>query len=318
MIATLHRQARLVDYTLLALGRRRARSLALVAVYALVVFVLASVMLFAGALEREAAAILRGSPEVLVQKLVAGRHALATARDVASLEGLRGVTGVAGRSWGYFYDPVVAANYTLMVPAAEPPAPGEDVVGDGVARVRGLGVGNPLPLRSPGGVLSVYTVARVLSDASSLVSADLVLMSDDDYRRFFDLPPDVYTDIALAVTNPQEVRTVATKVAARLPGSRVILREEILRTYSALFGWRAGLLLAVGSLSLLAFVILAWTKAAGLSADEAREIGILKAIGWDTRDVLQMKLWEGLWSRAARSSPATSPRTSTSSTLARR
>ena len=294
MIATLHRQARLVDYTILALGRRRARSLALVAVYALVVFVLASVMLFANALQREAAATLRESPEVLVQKLVAGRHALATAGDVASLKGLRGVTGVVGRSWGYFYDPVVAANYTLMVPAAEPPSAGQVIVGDGVARVRGLRAGNPLPLRAPGGALQVYTVLRVLPDASSLVSADLLLMNDEDYRRFFDLPPDVYTDIALSVANPQEVRTVAAKVAARLPGSRVILREEILRTYAALFGWRAGLLLAVGSLSLLAFVILAWTKAAGLSADETREIGILKAIGWDTRDVLQMKLWEGL------------------------
>ncbi len=278
MIATLHRQARLVDYTVLALGRRRARSLALVAVYALVVFVLGSVMLFASALEREAAAILRESPEVLVQKLVAGRHALATAKDVAALEGLRGVTAVTGRSWGYFYDPVVAANYTVMVPAGEPPPAGQVIVGDGVARARGLGAGNPLPLRSPAGALHVYTVLRVLSDASSLVSADLVLMNDGDYRRFFDLPPDAYTDIALSVANPQEVRTVAAKVAARVPGSRVILREEILRTYATLFSWRAGLLLAVGSLALLAFVILAWTKAAGLSADETWE-GLLVSGG---------------------------------------
>ncbi len=126
------------------------------------------------------------------------------------------------------------------------------------------------------------------------MSADLILMNEVDYRAFFELPAGVFTDLAFAVTNPQEVRTVATKIAARLPGSRVILREELLRTYESLFSWREGLLLAVAGLSLLAFVILAWTKAAGLSADEAREIGILKAIGWETADVLQMKLWEGL------------------------
>jgi hypothetical protein len=45
--------------------------------------------------------------------------------------------------------------------------------------------------------------------------------------------------------------------------------------------------------AILAFAILAWEKASGLSADEKREIGILKAIGWETGDVLKMKFWEG-------------------------
>ena len=46
--------------------------------------------------------------------------------------------------------------------------------------------------------------------------------------------------------------------------------------------------------AILAFAILAWEKAAGLSAEEKREIGILKAIGWETGDVIRMKVWEGL------------------------
>jgi cell division protein FtsX len=95
------------------------------------------------------------------------------------------------------------------------------------------------------------------------------------------------------VSNPSEVRKVAEKVLNRLPGARVIAREEMQRTYEAAFNWRQGVLLTFLSTILIAFALLAWDKASGLSAEERREIGILKAVGWDTGDVLRMKLWEG-------------------------
>jgi ABC-type lipoprotein release transport system permease subunit len=96
------------------------------------------------------------------------------------------------------------------------------------------------------------------------------------------------------VVNPQEVRTVAAKLANALPDSRPILREEVLRTYGSVFDWREGMGLTILSGAILAFALLAWEKASGLSADEAREIGILKAIGWETGDVIRMKIWESL------------------------
>ncbi len=44
--------------------------------------------------------------------------------------------------------------------------------------------------------------------------------------------------------------------------------------------------------AVFAFIIMAWDKATGLSAEEKKEVGILKAVGWETSDVLLMKFWE--------------------------
>ena len=99
--------------------------------------------------------------------------------------------------------------------------------------------------------------------------------------------------MTLRVRNQRELTTIARKLTTMLPNTRPIIKDEILRTYESIFNWRAGIMLVLLSGACLAFFIFAWTKASGLSAEEKREIGILKALGWETSDVLMMKFWEG-------------------------
>jgi cell division protein FtsX len=291
--AWLRRQRYLIEYTLATLARRPGKQLALLLVYTLIVFLLASVMLFTQSLRREAALVLAESPEVILQRLVAGRHDLMPADYLDRIGRIRGVSAKYGRLWGYFYDPAVRANYTLMVPPDRQIAPGTVVIGPGIARARGLGVGDWISLRSAAGEPFALKVADLLDSRTELVSADLMLIGAGDFRRFFGIPADRYTDIVLTVRNPREVRKVAEKLVLALPDTRPILREEVLRTYDAVFGWRQGMVFVLLAGAVLAFVIFAWDRASGLSAEERREIGILKAVGWETGDLIRMKLWEG-------------------------
>jgi ABC-type lipoprotein release transport system permease subunit len=300
MNAWIEKQKYLIDFTLSSLARRKAKNLGLLLVYTLIVFLLASVMLFTHALRQAATQVLAGAPEIVLQRMVAGRHDLIPPGYLERIGRIRGVQQKEGRLWGYYYDPVVKANYTFMVPNHQEIAAGTLFVGAGMARARGLAVGNLISFRSYSGKLFSFTIAGILPSDSELVSADLVLMSEADFRAFFEIAAGHFTDIALSVANPLEVRNIASKLAQQFPDSRPILRAEILRTYESIFNWREGIVLALASLAILAFAILAWEKASGLSADEKREIGILKAIGWETGDVLKMKFWEGaLISQAA-------------------
>ena len=80
---------------------------------------------------------------------------------------------------------------------------------------------------------------------------------------------------------------MAEKIRGQMPDTRPITHAEIARTYESIFDWRSGLVVLVLSAALLSFALVAWDKAAGLSAEERREIGILKAIGWDISEVLR-------------------------------
>ena len=289
----IEKQRNLIDFTTQSLARRKGKSLGLLVVYTLLVFVLASVALYTHALRNEATRVLAGTPEIVLQRLIAGRHDLDPPGYIEKIGRIRGVQKIEGRLWGYYYDSVLKANYTFMVPTDREIAPGEIVVGPALERTRELSAGNGVSFRAYTGELHTFIVAEVLPHESELVSADLVLMNEADFRRFFAYPAGHHTDVALWVANPLEVRNVGVKLLDALPDSRPILREEVLRTYASIFDWREGMMLALLSAAILAFGIFAWEKAAGLSAEEKREIGILKAIGWETGDVIAMKFWEG-------------------------
>lgn len=289
----LERQRYLLDFALGSLLRRRGKNLALTAVYTLTVAAVASVLFFTQALRTEAGHLLSGAPEVVVQRLVAGRHDLLPERHLEALRGIRGVTGVRGRLWGYQYDAASRASYTLLVPERFWLAESEAAVGAGVARTRGLSPGHPLTLPGHDGKPVELTVREIASPESELVSSDLVMVSEAAFRRLSGVPAGSYTDAVMSVRNAREVPTVAQKVLALLPDTRPITRAEMTRTYESILDWRSGLTVVVLSAAVLAFVVVAWDKASGLSAEERREIGVLKAIGWETSDVLAEKAWEG-------------------------
>jgi ABC-type lipoprotein release transport system permease subunit len=289
----LGKQRNIIDFTLSSLLRRRGKLAALTMVYTLVVFLLASVLFFTHAIKREAATILKDAPEIVVQRLIAGRHDLIPLGYSEKIREIRGVQKVRGRLWGYYFDPIYGANYTLLVPADFRHGPGEIVVGNGLTRSSYAFVDNILPLRSSAGVLMGFRIKETLSAESELITADSILVSEPDFRKLFGIPEGYATDLTVRVRNSKELATIANKIYELFPDTRPIIRDEILRTYDSVFGWRSGIMIVILSGAMLAFAIFAWDKASGLSADEKREIGILKGLGWETSDVLLMKFWEG-------------------------
>lgn len=289
----MERQRSFLDFTLSAMLRRKWKNISLLLVYTLMVFLISSVVFFTNGLRHEAETILQDAPEMIVQRTMAGRQALVPVYYIKAIKKIRGVRRVKPRLWGYYYHPAAQANYTLMVSDDYAQEEGTVEAGEGVLRTWGTVRGDKLYFRAFNGEALELRVIKTFTSPSELVTSDLILMSKGTFRRLTGIPEGFATDLAVTIRNPRESMTIAEKVSLSLPDTRCILREEILRTYAALFDWRGGytIVLLVGAF--LAFFIFSWDKATGLSAEERSEIGILKGLGWDTSDILMIKFWEG-------------------------
>jgi ABC-type lipoprotein release transport system permease subunit len=127
---------------------------------------------------------------------------------------------------------------------------------------------------------------------TDLLTNDLIVMNLADARELFAIPESMVTDLCVYVANPTEIETIAKKIAALLPDTRVLTKSQIQKTYQVVFSWRSGFASICLLTALVAFAILAWDKASGLSPEEKREIGILKILGWETADILAIRFWE--------------------------
>jgi ABC-type lipoprotein release transport system permease subunit len=290
----IERQLNILDFTLSSLLRRRGKLLSLILIYGSVVFVLASIMFFTHALRREARMLLADAPELVVQRMVAGRHDPIPLEYAKAISEIRGVSGVQPRFWGYYYDADLGANYTLQAVNDDSLQPGEIAVGSALARLRTLGTGDALSLWGYDGQPRTFQVNKVFSLSSDLLTADLIMTTEEDFRELLKFPRDEATDLSVKVRNAREIPTVAARIVELYPDCRPITRDDIQRTYSAVFDWRSGILMFTTAMAIWAFVIFSWDRASGMSASERQEIGILKSTGWATEDILILKLWEGI------------------------
>lgn len=287
------RQRYLIEFTLSGLVRQKWKNFSLLLIYTLMVFVLASVIFFSQAVRNEAGQVLEGAPQLVVQKLTAGRHGLIEGQRAEEIRRIHGVQSAKPRLWGYYYHPLVQANFTIMAADDFGLQSSQAAIGEGVARILDTAEGGSISMTAFDGKPRMLEVARIFSHESSLFSSDLVVVTEPFFRDLFNIPESLATDIAVEIRNPREFLTIARKIIKKFPDTRPVLKKEIRSTYESLFHWRSGMALVFFTGAVLAFFVFAWDKATGLSATEKTEVGVLKALGWDTSDILMMKFWEG-------------------------
>ena len=306
------RHLNILDYSLSSLWRRKMKNISVLVVFAGVIFLVASFQMVTHALTETAERALRNTPEITIQKMSAGRQVEIPVNYADKLSGIFGIRDIVPRIWGYYFDEVQEANYTVMgidilrMPLGDrlnltleegsmpnPDTGGGVAVGRSIKRIVKEKGGRLLSMFRPDLSQASFEVTGVFKQETDILTNDLVVMNMNDARDLFNIPSDLATDFCVYVTNLSEVSTIAKKIADVLPDTRVLTRAQISKTYQVVFGWRSGFASVCLLAALTAFVILSWDKASGLSPEEKREISILKILGWETTDIIAVRFWEG-------------------------
>lgn len=305
----MQRLLNVLDYSLSSLYRKKLKNISVFIVFSTVIFLFSSLQLMTRGLTEVAMEVLRTTPDITVQQMRAGRQISINTDAEKQLQSIFGIAKIIPRIWGYYFDESNGANYTVigldlkdMMPEMAPPlatghfftgkAAGQVIISSPVQKSLRLGSRRSFSLFRPDLSMASFTTTGIFDDSTSLMTADLIFMSLDDARNLFSIPESLVTDLMLYIGNPRETDTIAAKIAERLPGSRVITKSQIIKTYSVIFSWRSGFGNILLITSLVAFVILAYDKASGLSREDLREIGLLKVLGWQTSDVMAIRFWE--------------------------
>lgn len=296
------------NFAIRALLRRKVKNVSITLMFALVVLLFASIHFISSSLYRETLEALNFQPDIIVQNLRAGRQLPLPVSWAEELREIAGVSEVEPRVWGYYFDRYTGANYTIVglppeTAGATGPVPGESLpslnrreaaIGEGVMKARGMKIGSKIQLERPDGSPVTFTAAESFRSGVVLWTYDLIVMLSPDARDLFELSVNEAWDLAIYVPNPVEVSNVSQKVLNLFPGSRVIVKDQLVSSYGTVFGFRNGFLTTISLSCLLAFFILAYDRAAGLSREEQMEIAILKALGWETRDVISVNMLQSV------------------------
>ena len=302
----------LLDYAIRSLMRRFGKSFFIFFILSLLIFVLASVLMIADAIKLELNTTLKTLPQITLQRFIAGKQSDVPLERVEVLLDIEGITAITPRVWGYYYFKPAGVNFSIVgIDAYEEQysktlsnltqhfdiklleKENGMIIGEGVKKIlRENYYTDFFNFITSGGKWQRVYIAGVFHSDLALESNDLILLPKKLAYAIFGMDEHKATDIIVKVANIKEIATIVQKINERYPDMRAITQDDIRVSYQNIFDYKSGFFLALFSICAFAFFIIIYDKTSGLSSEEKREIGILKAIGWSSDDILKEKFYE--------------------------
>jgi len=299
----------------------RTRSVAILLALTFSTALLCSVEFIREGVVLDVEASLGEGPDLIVQKLIGGRQVLVPLDWVNNVSETSGIRLVTPRVWGYS-DAGDGRLLTIMgVNATEYGtifgAVGTDVlaggrfimendtrrmvVGQGIVEMMAasgaavtISVGSVLSLITYNGSLIEFVIVGVFSADSKIQSYDLIMTDISSARMVLGVDNSSCTDVAVWINYGSDLNGVAFQLDSSLSQARILTRDAMKNTMLRTYGGRAGVAALLWACVLVTVLLLVFTASSAGSEEARREVGLLKALGFDTVDILEIRTVESV------------------------
>ena len=276
--------------------RRPVESLLLATAMTSTIAIVGTLLLFPRAVYDTVDRLLNAAPAVVVRRIDAGGwRPLPTREAVGAALAVPGVISVKPRIWGIVNGPDGPLSIIGVAPGKIPqayedliprlPGPGQAIVGPGVA------AGRIDILQLDGSVRSTYRVIGRLPEKTGIITHDLVLLNVQDARKLISLPDGYASDLAVEVFHEGEQDAILADLAAAFPWPvRCVTRRQNAGIYAGGLN-RASTLNTITAIPAVLAVCLLVAVSIRKSMGRQSDLGIMKAMGWTTGDIVRLQLY---------------------------
>jgi ABC-type lipoprotein release transport system permease subunit len=299
------------------LYNNKLRVLAIVIPLTLIIAIISAVSFYFDGVKKDALLAVSFFPDILLQQQVGGRtESLYWDRYEDPLKEIKGIQSMFPRVWGYInYTDKNNNSKAFIVMGLEPDFIKQGrlldvtiekgrflnkddieqgIAGKALARAFECELGDWMQIDTADLKSKIpIEVVGIFNSSVQIYTADLLLVNIETARQilgFFGMFES--SDVLIYLDNPAMADDIAKQIAAKLDGAKPLTKPVMRNLTEQSFGQKSGFFHILWFVMLANIIIIAWSLMSQITFNLRKEIGILKALGWDTGDVMMLKTIE--------------------------
>lgn len=304
-----------LNFLLILLVTYRKKHLSIFIISTLLISLVSSIFFLSSSIKRDIYSTLSHQADFTLQRYKAGKVLNTPEIWIDEFLNINGISNVQGRVYGMhyyepaeqyfmivgidFYDKQVVENMQNLI---------DSIDIDSFLEKKNMIIGSDVKkfldeyhffdyytFRPPNRSIEKVYIYDTFDKQSDILSNDMIIMDISDARTILGLEEGYVTDIVLGVPNYEELETIRIKLKVSHFDMRVITKDDIKKYYENLFNYKGGVFLVLYLTTLATFLLILYQRYSMIKEVDAKEIAILRVLGWRINEIIWFKLSENFF-----------------------